>query len=32
IRICNTGAAPMPPEVLKEFEERTGGKILEGYG
>ncbi len=32
IRICNTGAAPMPPEVLKEFEERTGGKVIEGYG
>ncbi|MBD3211373.1 MAG: AMP-binding protein [Candidatus Lokiarchaeota archaeon] len=32
IRVCNTGAAPMPPEVLKEFEERTGGKILEGFG
>ena len=22
----------MPPEVMKEFEERTGAKILEGYG
>ncbi|MFX1267678.1 MAG: long-chain fatty acid--CoA ligase, partial [Promethearchaeota archaeon] len=32
IRVCNTGAAPMPPEVLKEFEERTGGKVIEGYG
>jgi long-chain acyl-CoA synthetase len=32
IRVCNTGAAPMPPEVMKEFETRTGGKILEGYG
>ncbi|MFX0058193.1 MAG: long-chain fatty acid--CoA ligase [Candidatus Hodarchaeota archaeon] len=32
IRVCNTGAAAMPPEVLKEFEKRTGGKILEGYG
>lgn len=32
IRVCNTGAAPMPPEVLKEFEERTGGKIIEGFG
>jgi long-chain acyl-CoA synthetase len=32
IRVCNTGAAPMPPEVQKEFEERTGGIILEGYG
>ena len=32
IRVCNTGAAPMPPEVMKEFEERTGAIILEGYG
>jgi len=32
IKICNTGAAPMPPEVLKEFEERTGALIIEGYG
>jgi long-chain acyl-CoA synthetase len=32
IEICNTGAAPMPPEVLKEFEERTGAVIIEGYG
>jgi long-chain acyl-CoA synthetase len=32
IRVCNTGAAAMPPEVLKEFEERTGGIIIEGYG
>ncbi len=28
--IC--GAAPMPPEVFREFEERTGIRILEGYG
>ncbi|MFX0040320.1 MAG: long-chain fatty acid--CoA ligase [Candidatus Heimdallarchaeota archaeon] len=32
IKVCNTGAAPMPPEVQKEFEEKTGGIILEGYG
>ncbi len=32
IKICNTGAAPMPPEVLKEFEERTGAVVVEGYG
>ena len=32
IKICNTAAAPMPPEVLKEFEERTGAVIIEGYG
>lgn len=28
--IC--GAAPMPVEVFKAFEERTGLRILEGYG
>lgn len=32
IKVCNTGAAPMPPEVLKEFEERTGARVVEGYG
>ncbi len=32
IRFCNTGAAAMPPEVLHEFEERTGCVIVEGYG
>ena len=32
IKFCNTGASPMPPEVLNEFEEKTGCKILEGYG
>jgi len=32
IRIMNSGAAPLPPEVLKRFEEVTGGKIAEGYG
>lgn len=26
------GAAPMPKEVMKQFQERTGVKILEGYG
>jgi fatty-acyl-CoA synthase len=26
------GAAPMPTEVFRRFEERTGLKILEGYG
>jgi long-chain acyl-CoA synthetase len=32
IRICNSGAAPMPVEVMRRFEEKTGSKILEGYG
>lgn len=26
------GAAPMPVEVMRSFQERTGIKILEGYG
>ncbi|MFX1484029.1 MAG: long-chain fatty acid--CoA ligase [Promethearchaeota archaeon] len=32
IRFCNTGAAAMPPEVLHEFEDRTGCVVIEGYG
>jgi fatty-acyl-CoA synthase len=28
--IC--GASPMPPKVFREFEQRTGLRILEGYG
>ena len=32
IRFCVTGSAPMPVEVLRRFEELTGGIIIEGYG
>lgn len=32
IRICNSGSAPMPGELLRSFEKKTGAKILEGYG
>lgn len=32
IRLCNSGSAPMPLETMKEFERKTGAKILEGYG
>ncbi len=32
IRICISGAAPLPLEVQQEFEENTGGKLVEGYG
>nr|MDO8100803.1 long-chain fatty acid--CoA ligase [Candidatus Njordarchaeota archaeon] len=31
IKICNTGAAPMPPEVLKKFQS-YGMTFTEGYG
>ena len=32
IRLCNTGSAPMPLDVMHQFEEKTGATILEGYG
>lgn len=32
IRGCFSGAAPLPIEVIKEFEAKTGAQICEGYG
>jgi long-chain acyl-CoA synthetase len=32
INYCISGAAPLPVTVLEEFEKKTGGIILEGYG
>lgn len=32
IRACLSGAAPLPLEVQKSFEELTGGRLVEGYG
>jgi long-chain acyl-CoA synthetase len=32
IEICNSGSAPLPVEVMKRFEQRTGATILEGFG
>lgn len=32
VEICNSGAAPMPVDVLERFEAKTGSKLLEGYG
>jgi long-chain acyl-CoA synthetase len=32
IRFCNSGAAPLPLEIMQAFEDRFGGKIREGYG
>jgi len=29
---CGSGAAPLPVEVIRQFEERTGAVIFEGYG
>lgn len=32
IRACISGAAPLPVEVQKKFEQLTGGRLVEGYG
>lgn len=32
IKVCVSGAAPLPVEVASRFEELTGGKLVEGYG
>ncbi|NIQ37240.1 MAG: AMP-binding protein [Proteobacteria bacterium] len=29
---CGSGAAPLPLEVIKQFEAKTGAVIFEGYG
>lgn len=32
LRICISGGAPMPVELMKQFEEKFGVRVLEGYG
>ncbi len=32
IRVCISGAAPLPPQVQKQFMAVTGGLLAEGYG
>jgi long-chain acyl-CoA synthetase len=32
IRVCISGASPLPPEVQKKFMQVTGGLLAEGYG
>ncbi len=32
IKGCFSGSAPLPVEVIKKFEEKTGAIIVEGYG
>jgi long-chain acyl-CoA synthetase len=32
IRVCISGASPLPPQVQKKFMETTGGFLAEGYG
>jgi len=32
VRACISGAAPLPVEVQRKFEQLTGGRLVEGYG
>ncbi len=32
LRLCISGAAPLPVEVLQQFTERVGIPLIEGYG
>lgn len=32
VKLCISGAAPLPMEVAETFERLTGGKLVEGYG
>ncbi|HUU61499.1 MAG TPA: long-chain fatty acid--CoA ligase [Acidimicrobiia bacterium] len=32
IKQCMSGAAGLPPEVQRHFQEVTGGRLVEGYG
>ncbi len=32
IKGCFSGSAPLPIEVIRDFEEKTGAVIVEGYG
>jgi long-chain acyl-CoA synthetase len=32
IKVCISGAAPLPLKVKEDFERITGGKLVEGYG
>lgn len=32
IRVCISGASPLPPQVQKKFMQITGGFLAEGYG
>jgi long-chain acyl-CoA synthetase len=32
VKFCISGAAPLPARVQKDFEQVSGGKLVEGYG
>ncbi len=32
MKVCTSGGAPMPVEVMKDFDKKFGVRVLEGYG
>jgi len=32
LKICVSGSAALPPELLREWEDKTGGKLVDVYG
>ena len=32
LKVCLSGSAPIPPDVLERFESLTGARIIEGFG
>jgi long-chain acyl-CoA synthetase len=32
LKVCNSGAAPLPVEVQERFQKLTGARLIEGYG
>lgn len=32
IRVCVSGAAPLPRDLQLKFEQQSGGRLIEGYG
>ncbi|QHW31575.1 long-chain fatty acid--CoA ligase [Paenibacillus rhizovicinus] len=32
IKVCVSGSSPLPLEVQTQFEQMTGGRLIEGYG
>jgi long-chain acyl-CoA synthetase len=32
VRVCISGAGPLPPSIQERFESLTGAKLVEGYG
>jgi long-chain acyl-CoA synthetase len=32
LRVCMSGGAALPVEVMQQFEKLTGGRLVEGYG